>query len=248
MDLKGAIVVVTGAGRGLGASFAIAFADAGCDVILCGRNDANLREVGDIIVERGAFRPMLVSLDLADNLSVSAACAKIAHDKGRVDILINNGAMWLETSDQPYPAEAVSTVINSALTGTFLFTQGLLPLLHSSSRPDVVMIGSVNGLPNADLQTVSIPMYAAKRGQVAIADGLRQSFTGTSIRSITVNPPYLDDARQDQDIWETASARQKGERATSRDVVEATLFALTRSRNVMLNITIDADDGGLFPS
>jgi hypothetical protein len=48
------------------------------------------------------------------------------------------------------------------------------------------------------VEMVSLPYYAAKRGQVALADGLRQEFAGTKFRSIIVNPPYLDDARPDR--------------------------------------------------
>ncbi len=109
-------------------------------------------------------------------------------------------------------------------------------------------IGSISGLPNTALQSVSVPFYAAKRGQAALADGFRQSFAGTKIRSIAVHPPYLDDISPDQDDWQQAAERQKGERGTNRDVVEAVLFAVTRPRHVTLNITIDADDGGLYPA
>lgn len=247
-NLQGKTVVVTGAARGLGAAFALAFADAGCDLVLCGRRLVDLEEMADIITKRGGTRPFLTVLDLADTTSVNRAIIEISQHTSRVDILINNGAMWLEASDSPYPAEAVLTTINAAITGTFLFTQGLHPHLQASDRPDVVTIGSISGLPNAALQSVSVPFYAAKRGQTALADGFRQSFAGTKIRSIAVHPPYLDDARPGQDNWEQVAERKKGERGTSRDVVEAVLFAVTRPRHVTLNITIDADDGGLFPA
>lgn len=248
VDLHGKTVVITGAARGLGAAFALAFADAGCDLVLCGRRLTDLEDIGEIIAQRSGTRPLLTVLDLADTASVSNAITEISKHKSHIDILINNGAMWLESSDTPYAAEVVLTAINSAVTGTFLFTQGLLPRLQASDRPDVVTIGSVSGLPNAAIQSVSVPFYAAKRGQTALADGFRQSFAGTRIRSIAVHPPYLDDARPDQDNWLAAAERQKGERGTSRDVVEAVLFAVTRPRHVTLNITIDADDGGLFPA
>jgi len=247
-DLQGKTVVVTGAARGLGAAFALAFADAGCDLVLCGRRLADLEDMADIITKRGGTRPLVVVLDLANSDSVSRAVTDISERTSKVDILINNGAMWLESSDTPYAADAVLTTINAAISGTFLFTQGLLPRLESSDRPDVVTIGSISGLPNAALQSVSVPFYAAKRGQTALADGFRQSFAGTKIRSIAVHPPYLDDISPDQDDWQQAAERQKGERGTSRDVVEAVLFAVTRPRHVTLNITIDTDDGGLFPA
>ena len=112
----------------------------------------------------------------------------------------------------------------------------------------MLTIGSISGLPNAALQSVSVPFYAAKRGQVALAEGLRQEFNGSPLRSILINPPYLDDALPGEKSWIDASARVKGDRGTTRDIVEAALFALTRPRHISLTINLDADDGGLFPA
>lgn len=247
MDLQDRVVVVTGAGRGLGAAFALAFAEAGCRLVLCGRTLADLEDIGRIVAARSGHSPDLVLLDLSDAASIATATGLIAQKHAQIDILVNNGAMWLEASAEPYAAAAVLGVINAAVSGTFLFTQGLQPLLARSPVPDVVTIGSISGLPNAPLQSVSVPFYAAKRGQVALADGLRQAYAGTPIRSILVNPPYLDDARPDRPDWEEAGRRQKGQRGTSRDVVEAVFFAIGRPRHISLTIDLDADDGGIYP-
>lgn len=246
-ELIGKVVVITGAGRGLGAAFALTLADWGCKLVLCGRHASDLESIAELAVERGADRPQTVLLNLSDAGSVRQAIAQISAGKTRVDILINNGAMWLENRAEPYCEAEVVVVVNAAVTGTFLLAQGLRPLMLVSDSPDIVTIGSVSGLSNAALQTVSVPFYAAKRGQVALAEGLRQEFSGTKFRSILVNPPYLDDVRPDEDGWEKVFGRQKGHRGTSRDVVEATIFAITRPRHVSLTIDIDADDGGLFP-
>ena len=138
--------------------------------------------------------------------------------------------------------------MNAAITGTFLFIQGLKTAMQKSSAPDILTIGSISGLPNAALQSVSVPFYAAKRGQIALADGLRQEFINTKFRSILINPPYLDDAMLDEPNWATANNREQGQHATTRDVVEAAIFALTRPRHISLNLEIGADEGGLFPS
>lgn len=246
--LAGKIAVITGAGRGLGAAFALSLADAGCELVLCGRRTEDLQTIATLVAERSGKKPEIIALDLAGAQSINDAVNRITARKDRVDILINNGAMWLEASDEPYRQEDVLAVINAAITGTFLFVQGLRPLMLASETPDVVTIGSISSLPNAALQSVSVPFYAAKRGQVALAEGLRQAFSGSRFRSILVNPPYLDDARPDQQHWMDAATRQKGERGTSRDVVEAALYALTRPRHISLTIDIDADDGGLYPS
>ncbi len=245
--LAGKIAVITGAGRGLGAAFALSLADAGCELVLCGRRTEHLQTIATLVAERSGRKLEIIALDLAGAQSINDAVDRITARKDRVDILINNGAMWLEASDEPYRQEDVLAVINAAITGTFLFVQGLRPLMLASETPDVVTIGSISGLPNAALQSVSVPFYAAKRGQVALAEGLRQAFSGSRFRSILINPPYLDDARPDQQDWMDAATRQKGERGTSRDVVEAALYALTRPRHISLTIDIDADDGGLYP-
>ncbi len=245
-ELRGKVAVITGAGRGLGAAFALSLAELGCELVLCGRRAADLDDVAQRVLERGGSLPDHVILDLADPKSVEDAVTRIGGLKARVDILINNGAMWLEARREPYGEAEVLAVINAALSGTYLLVQGLHSLMEASQAPDVVTIGSISGLTNAPLHSASVPFYASKRGQLALADGLRQQFSGSSFRSILVNPPYLDDALPDRPEWVDAANRRKGQRATSRDVVEATVFALTRPRHVSLRIDIDADDGGLF--
>ncbi|MGZ0783059.1 SDR family NAD(P)-dependent oxidoreductase [Pseudomonas sp. TKO26] len=247
MDLNSAVVVVTGAGRGLGAALAISLADLGCKLILCGRNAEALAQVSAAIQTRTGQAADCVVVDLASSDSVKAALAEIHVRQPRVDILINNGAMWLEASEQPHSAAEVTGVIDAALTGTFLLTQGLMPALKASKRPDIVTIGSISGLPNAPLHSVSLPFYAAKHGQLALADGLRQVLKGTPVRSLCVHPPYLEDISPLDPAWQQVPARHKGQQGTNRDVVEAVVFALTRPRHISLSsIVIDTDSGGLF--
>lgn len=243
-SLKGAIAVVTGAGRGLGAALVMSLADAGCHVVACGRKPEALQRVCETVRRRTGGRPEAIPLDLADPSSVESAIARIAALHPVVDVVVNNGAAWLEAKSEPYAADAVLSVVNAAVSGTFLLTQGLLPLLHRSTRPDIVTIGSVNGLPNAPLQTLSVPFYAAKHGQTALAEGFRQTLAKTHVRSNCIHPPYLDDVLPSDAEWETVSKRQKGERGTSRDVVEAVIFAISRPRHVTLSsIVIDAGTG-----
>lgn len=245
-DLRKANVIITGAARGLGAAFALALADSGCRVILCGRSLPGLEAVANQIETRTGRQPPCFEVDLADAAMVGSATKEITAAFPVVDMLINNGAAWLEYRETPYEAAEVISAVNSAITGTFLFTQGLLPALKKSTRPDVVTIGSVSGLPNASLQNVSVPFYAAKHGQTALADGLRQMFLGTPIRSICIHPPWIDDMSPLDAAWETVPSRTKAEKVTNRDIVEAVIFAITRPRNVTIaSMVIDSDAQGM---
>ena len=245
-ELHGCVAVVTGAGRGLGAALALAFADAGCRMIICGRNEDALRHNAAAITERSKRPCDVIQLDLAAADSVAAALATIRASHEKIDVLVNNGAMWLEGRSTPYSAQEIMGTINSAVSGTFLFVQGLLPQLNKSHRPDIVTIGSTSSLPTAALRHVSVPFYAAKRAQGALADGFRQQLLGTPVRSIIINPPDLDDISTLDPEWDKSPSRQKGERATNRDIADAVIFAVTRPRHINLSITVDADQGGVF--
>jgi len=239
-------VVITGAARGLGAAMALALADLGCNVILCGRSLDALEVIAKQIEQRTSRKPQRFMLDLADNPSVESAAKEITKNLPTIDILINNGAAWLGGRETPYQAEEVMLTINSALTGTFLFTQALIPALQKSSRPDVVTIGSVSGLLNVNLYNVSVPFYAAKHGQAALADGLRQMFLGTPIRSICIHPPWIEDMSPLDEAWNAVPSRSKSEPVTNRDIVEAVVFAITRPRNVTIApMVIDSDVQGM---
>ncbi len=239
-------VIITGAARGLGAALALGLADLGCNVILCGRSLTALDVVAGQINTRTGRRPQSFIFDLADAASVEATAEEIIKDFPVIDILINNGAAWLGQSDTPYEAAEVFSVVNSAITGTFLFTQALLPALHKSARPDVVTIGSISGLLNVPMYTTSVPFYAAKHGQAALADGLRQMFLGTPIRSICIHPPWIQDISPLDEEWDAVPSRAKEEMVTNRDVLEAVIYAVTRPRHVTIaSLTIDSDSRGI---
>jgi NADP-dependent 3-hydroxy acid dehydrogenase YdfG len=245
-NLKNTTVIVTGAGRGLGAALAIGLADVGCNIIPCARSLDALEVISRHIETRTGHRPQSFTLDLADATSIETAAREIMNTFPVIDILINNGAAWLGGRDTAYEAAEVMSAVNSAITGTFLFTQALLPAMQKSRRPDVVTIGSISGLLHVNLYTASVPFYAAKHGQAALADGLRQMFLGTPIRSICIHPPWLQDISPLDQEWEAVPERNKAERVTNRDILEAVIYAVTRPRHVTIaSLVIDSDVQGI---
>ena len=245
-NLENINVIVTGAARGLGAAISLGLADLGSNVILCGRSLSALDVTAGHIEARTGRRPQSFEVDLAHAESVETAAKEILTNFQVVDVLINNGAAWLGQRDTPYESAEVLSVINSALTGTFLFTQALIPALQNSARPDVVTIGSVSGLPNVSLYNTSVPFYVAKHGQTALADGLRQMFLGTPIRSICIHPPWIEDISPIDKEWEPTPSRTKQEMVTNRDILETVIFAITRPRHVTIaSLFIDSDAKGM---
>ena len=246
MSFKDKRVIITGAGRGLGAAFAVVLADQGADVIMTGRQAENLNATAESIRLRTGKRPETLSVDLSDISQVTLAAKKM-RDEGRVlDILINNGAQWLPGKLHDNDALAISNTITGIVTGTLLLTRGLIPLLEKSGAGDILNIVSISGIPNTPLLGASVAYYAAKHGQAGMNDGLRQELKGRPVRVSAIYPSYIKDISPlNETEWN--AVRPNDSWATNRDIVEASLFAISRPRHLTIaSIVVDPDTGGLF--
>jgi 7-alpha-hydroxysteroid dehydrogenase len=87
--LDGKVAVVTGAGRGIGAGTALALAEAGADVLVSSRTEAQLTEVAQRITALGR-RAVVVPADLSDLDQVAGLAQRAADELGRLDVVVNN--------------------------------------------------------------------------------------------------------------------------------------------------------------
>lgn len=242
-SLDGKVVVITGGGRGTGRALALVLADAGCRVVLLGRQEETLAEVSATITQRGGFRPVTHLCDLAKPDEVERACQSVLHEFPTVDILINNAAAWLPESLAEAPVGAIVDAINSAVTGMVLSTKFLLSALKASDGGDIVNLVSTSGLPaGAADELGSEPFVAAKHGQAGFSDALRHSLAPDGIRVIALYPPDFAGVQPDSAEWEqTPGRRDNRDMMTTRDVVESIMFAITRPRVMNVSAIILAN-------
>ena len=229
--VKGKHVFVTGAGRGLGAAFAVVMADRGAQVTIAGRIPENLYALAESIRLRTGHAPQTVIMDLADISQVTLYAKKCRDENRPLDILINNGASWLSGPMDSHDAYAISQTITANLIGTLLLTRGMLPLLKASPAADIINMISISGMHNVPLQGASIAYIASKHGQAGMTDALRQELRGQKIRLTAIYPPNIDDISPlDDTAWNTT--RDDTSWLTNRDVVEAAIAALARARHI----------------
>src|SRR5258705_4868987 len=133
MEPSGKVAIVTGAGSGIGRSVALAFLKAGCRVALAGRRKDKLDETAK---ESGAgARALVVPTDVTDQKSVRALFAATKEKFGRLDVLFNNAGIGTPGSImlEDLTLEQWQAVVNTNLTGMFLFTHEAVTIMKSQN-------------------------------------------------------------------------------------------------------------------
>src|SRR5438067_491615 len=142
--LDGRAAVVTAAGRGIGAASALAFAEAGADVVIAARTASQLEEVA-ARVEKLGQRAVVVPADLSDVDAVEGLVDTAIREFGRLDIVVNNvgGSMpmpFLDTDVKTFEA-----AFHFNVTTAFALTRAALPHLLDTGNGSVVNITSAMG-------------------------------------------------------------------------------------------------------
>jgi NAD(P)-dependent dehydrogenase (short-subunit alcohol dehydrogenase family) len=187
--LAGRVILITGAGSGLGKALAIEAARSGATVILSGRNGAKLDRVYDEIETMGAPQPAIAMLDLAtatafeyDNLAKT-----IDAEFGKLDGVVHAaGLLGDRTPLEQYDVPTWCKVLHVNLTAPFILTQVLLPNLRKSADASVIFVSSgvvKNQRPFWGAYAV------AKSGLESVRSMLSQELDGVpNIRVNSVNP------------------------------------------------------------
>ena len=123
----GKVVLVTGAGTGIGRAIALAFLRDGHRVVLVGRRVEPLQSVAK---ESGSERALAVPTDVGNPDSVAALFAQIADKFGRLDVLVNNaGVSGMGMNFEDIGFEQWQSIVNINLTGSFLCAQGAFKIM-----------------------------------------------------------------------------------------------------------------------
>lgn len=139
------VVLITGAGRGLGEAYAIAFAQAGAsDIILISRTASQLESVAEKIKNVDArIKVSVLPCDVSDEKAVMSVEKAVREEHGRLDILINNAAFldhgWCPLTE--IPINEVKRVFEVNIVGAMIVTKTFLPLLLDAKDGLKTIIG-----------------------------------------------------------------------------------------------------------
>lgn len=219
MELTDRIVLVTGAGRGIGRALALAFAAEGAHIALQGRTKKNLEKVQKELKPLGVKSAVLAG-DVADEGAVSRCVAAAEQQLGSIDVLVNNAGIFATGPVDKIDAIVFDRVLAVNLRGPFLMSRAVLPGMKSRRRGHIVNIASTagrRGFPGG------AAYCASKFGLAGMTEAMRYDVRAFDVRVSCVFPSSVA-----TDLAREHDARLNEERAIQPEDVARAVVALVK--------------------
>ena len=219
MKLEDQTAIVTGGGRGIGKSIALALARAGANVLVCGRHEETLQQTARDIQLLGR-QALAIVADVAQEKEVETMVQLALHEFGKVNILVNNAGIVGPTA----PITDVSRkdwdqTLAINLTGAFLCAKALLPAMIERRSGKIINISSVAGRMAYALRA---PYAVSKWGMIGLTRTLAQEAGPYNIQVNAVLPGPTAGERMQTVINQRAQELGQSAAEVERDYVEAT--------------------------
>lgn len=189
MNFKDKVVLITGASRGLGASIAKEFSKLGANIIINYNNSKESAEqLKQELEQRYNNKILTIKADISNEEEVKNMVKQTQEVFGKVDILINNASIAIDTILENKTKENFMRILEVNLVGTFLVSKEVSSIM-TSINPSIINISSTNGIDTEYVE--SLDYDASKAGVISLTKNLAKAY-GPKIRVIAVAPGWIE--------------------------------------------------------
>jgi NAD(P)-dependent dehydrogenase (short-subunit alcohol dehydrogenase family) len=247
--LKDKVAIITGGGRGMGKAFAVKFAEEGAKLLL---PDINLKAAESVAQEIRAKGGKAVAMeaDISKQEDTKKIAQEVIQRYGRVDILVNNAAVWYGVDPRPWDAWTVKEwdqMFDVNARGTWLVCKAIVPLMVKQKKGKIINMASIiYRVPAAQLY---LPYACTKAAVGVITHALARTLGPLGINVNAVAPGYVATeaslVQKDSDkIFEIATGEQAiHRRLQPTDPVGAVLFLASPASDMISGQIIYVDGG-----
>jgi 3-oxoacyl-[acyl-carrier protein] reductase len=188
--LKDKVAIITGAGRGLGKAFALRFHDEGAKLLLPDISLERAQQTADEIKAKGGTAYAMLT-DISDEKSTLKMADEVVKRFGKVDILLNNAALYGGVEQQPWDGwnpEMWDKMFRINVTGTYLACKAIGPLMIKAGKGKIINIAS-------DVFKVTggwhfMPYAASKAAVYSLTQSLARALGPSGINVNSIAPGY----------------------------------------------------------
>jgi 2-deoxy-D-gluconate 3-dehydrogenase len=244
--LDGLNALVTGAASGIGASIALALAEAGANVACHG----NRRAPDETSAKVSALgrRALPLRGDLGEKNTATELVARVVQELGSVDLLINNAGMIRRSPATDYSEEDWATVIEVNLSSVFRLCQAAGRSMLAKGSGKIVNVASLLSFQGG----INVPAYAASKGGVAqLTKALANEWAARGVNVNAIAPGYIatentvalrNDATRSRQILERIPAGRWGD---PDDIAGAAVFLCSPASAYVTGHVLVVDGGWL---
>ena len=178
--------LITGGTKGIGRAIAQEFLDLGANVIICSRNEDELKATVADLRLSGNICGTTCDVSGLDDIRQLIEFVRGKWD--RLDILVNNAGTNVRKTSEEYSAEEFDFLINTNLRSAFEISRQCLPMMKRSGDASLINIGSVAGL---QIVRTGAPYAASKAGMRQMTRYFAVEWAEFGIRANSIEPWYI---------------------------------------------------------
>jgi 3-oxoacyl-[acyl-carrier protein] reductase len=250
--LEDKVAIITGAGRGIGRAFALRFAEEGAKLLLPDISLERAESVANEIKAKGG-EAVAIKTDISDEKATKKMAEEVIQHYGRVDILINNAAIWYGLEITPWDAWTVEEwdrVFAVNVKGTWLCCKAIAPLMVKQSNGKIINISS--GVAKVPAAQLWLP-YACSKGAVyTLTHALARALGPSGINVNAIAPGYTASEasfaqRDSEKTFNIAtSERAIPRREEPEDLVGTAVFLASAESDFITGQVIYVDGGSVM--
>ncbi len=246
-DLTGRVALVTGGSKGLGKAMAMAFAQAGADIIITSRHETELQAALTEIKKSSSVRVSYVVADMTDREAVQTLIEKSLSAMGQVDIVVNNAGGNDPQAIDKITDEGWDRIVELNLTSCMALTRGLVPQMKERRWGRIIHISSIMGLASKEGRNA----YSATKS--ALIGMARATALDLGAYGITVNclapGPFLTDLPgsilSDEEREQFAKRTALGRWGEAKELAGPALLLASEAGSYITGETLVVDGGTL---